>query len=129
MNLRIERMSPALAADYFDFFDNRAFSDGSPYGPCYCCAFQMTKAQIEDEFFAAGRALGGGREGMRKALRASAQRRVAEGIVQGYLAYDGDATVGWCNVNDRQNYVRVGEFSLDAVPQEETAPDCERGKV
>lgn len=128
MNLRIERMTPSLAADYFDFFDNRAFSDGSPYGPCYCCAFQMTKSEIEEEFFAAVKAQGSGHAGL-EALRTSAARRVAAGLIQGYLAYDGDVVVGWCNVNDRRSYVRVGEFSLDAVPQDDTAPECGAGEV
>ena len=35
MALTIKPLSPELAADYLDFFDRRAFSDGSPYYPCY----------------------------------------------------------------------------------------------
>lgn len=51
MNLMIKRMTPELAEDFFDFFDKRAFSDNSPYYPCDCNAFQMTKEQIEADFF------------------------------------------------------------------------------
>ncbi|MEE3417010.1 MAG: hypothetical protein VZR53_16795, partial [Prevotella sp.] len=29
--ITIKALSPDLEKDYFDFFDNRAFSDGSPY--------------------------------------------------------------------------------------------------
>ena len=34
----IKKLTPDLLEDYFDFFDNRAFSDGSPFYPCYCNA-------------------------------------------------------------------------------------------
>ena len=30
----IKRLTPDLMEDYFDFFDNGAFSDGSPFYPC-----------------------------------------------------------------------------------------------
>lgn len=37
----IKALKSELIEDYFDFFDNRAFSDGSPYYPCYCNAFNL----------------------------------------------------------------------------------------
>ena len=118
MNLSIKKMSPLLAADYFDFFDNRAFSDNSPFYPCYCNAFQMTKEQIESVFTE-----GGGNseqiEGVRIALRSSAMRMVEQNMIQGYLAYDGEVSIGWCNANDKRNYIRVGEFDLDDVSDHE----------
>lgn len=117
MNLTIKKMSPELAKDYFDFFDNRAFLDNSPFYPCYCNAFQMSKAQLED-VFKESEANGGGDENFRIALRNSAVRMVEQNIIQGYLAFDGDVSIGWCNANDRENYTRVGEFNLDDVPDE-----------
>lgn len=117
MNLTIKKMSAELAEDYFDFFDNRAFSDNSPFYPCYCNAFQMTKAQLE-EVFKEGKENGDDAEGFRIALRKSAVRMVEQNIIQGYLAYDGDISIGWCNANDRKNYTRVGEFNLDDVSEE-----------
>ena len=45
--ITIKALSPDLKKDYFDFFDNRAFSDGSPYYPCYCNAFNMSAGEIE----------------------------------------------------------------------------------
>lgn len=117
MNLNIKKMSSELADDYFDFFDNRAFSDNSPFYPCYCNAFQMTKVQLED-VFKESEASGGGDENFRIALRNSAMRMVERNVIQGYLAFDGDVSIGWCNANDRKNYTRVGEFNLDNVPDE-----------
>ena len=31
LNLTIKPLTPELADDYFDFFENRAFTDASPY--------------------------------------------------------------------------------------------------
>lgn len=117
MNLTIKKMSPELAKDYFDFFDNRAFSDNSPFYPCYCNAFQMTKAQLE-KVFKEGKENGDDAEEFRIALRKSAVQMVEQNIIQGYLAYDGDISIGWCNANNRKNYTRVGEFNLDDVSDE-----------
>jgi GNAT superfamily N-acetyltransferase len=38
------------------------------------------------------------------ASRKEAERQIAEGILQGYLAYVGGQSIGWCNANDRANY-------------------------
>ena len=46
MDLEIRALAPELAPDYFDFFENRAFTDGSPYR-CYCQMFQASKAEAE----------------------------------------------------------------------------------
>ena len=126
----IKRLTPELSADYFDFFDHRAFSDGSPFYPCYCNAFNMSKSRIQVELFQQAEAHGGGSEGWKRALRESAERMVASGEVQGYLAYDGGAPIGWCNANDRLSYARVGEFDLSDVPQDEACEDCRcRGEI
>ena len=116
MHFAIKRLTPALAEDFFAFFDLRAFSDGSNFYPCYCNAFQLTEEQIQTDFFARAEALGGGVESLRLAMRESAEKMLAEGVLQGYLAYDGDLSVGWCNANDRTRYVRVGDFDLDKLP-------------
>lgn len=42
MDFAIQPLTVVNAADFFDFFDNRAFSDGSPYAPCYCNCFHLT---------------------------------------------------------------------------------------
>lgn len=116
MDLIVKRLTPALAEDYFFFFDHVAFSDHSSFYPCYCNAFQLTAEQIQTEFLAKAEALGGGTEGLRLAMRQNAEKLVAGGELQGYLAYLDGAPVGWCNANDRNNYVRVGDFDLDALP-------------
>ena len=124
--IHIKRLTPDLLEDYLEFFDHRAFSDGSPFYPCYCNAFNMSRERIQNEFFRQSEIYGGGSEGWKLALRASAVRMVENGEVQGYLAYDGETAVGWCNANDRLNYCRVGEFDLSDVPQDEPCGDFRR---
>ena len=126
MMITIKRLTPDLLEDYLDFFDHRAFSDGSPFYPCYCSAFNMSRERIQEEFFRQAEVNGGGNEGWKKALRDSAVHMVAGGEIQGYLAYDSGMAVGWCNANDRLNYCRVGEFDLASVPPDEPCDDCER---
>ena len=124
MEIVIKALKPDMAEAYLDFFDCRAFSDGSPYYPCYCNAFNMSAAEI-DAMREEAKGYGGGTEGWKRALRESASRLVKEGRIRGYLAFDGETAVGWCNANDRLNYCRVGEFDLDHVP-EDRPPDCRR---
>ena len=122
--ITIKSLTPELIEDYFDFFDNRAFSDGSPYYPCYCNAFNLSLEELKRSVFDKATEYGEGKEGLRLALRASAWKMVQSGIIQGYLAYDQETAVGWCNSNDRLNYFRVGEFDIDDSPQDCVPSDC-----
>ena len=96
--ITIKILMPDLLEDYLDFFDYRAFSDGSPFYPCYCSAFNMSRERIQDEFFRQAEINGGGSDGWKKALRDSAIRMVMDGEIQGYLAYDGKMAVGWMEI-------------------------------
>ena len=111
MKLTIKPLTETTAADFFDFFDNRAFSDGSPYAPCYCNCFQLTPDHVRIHIGERASAFGGGFEGLRLALRESAENLIKDKILRGYLAYENDLSIGWCNANDRQNYIRVGSFN------------------
>lgn len=127
MEIKIKPLTPDLAEAYIDFFDHRAFSDGSPYYPCYCNAFNMSTIEIENMRIQAERCCGGV-EGWQKTLRESAAQMVKESRIHGYLAFDNGIVIGWCNANDRMNYYRVGEFDLDHVPEDHAPADCQREK-
>jgi len=103
MNLEIKKLTPKLSTDFFDFFDNRAFSDNSPEGPCYCTRFQMTKKQEKAEFEQV-EAFGGGSVGFMRVLRKMAEEQIESAALQGYLAFVDGVSIGWCNCNDKANF-------------------------
>ncbi len=98
MNIEIKPLSPDLIPSYLDFFDNRVFSDNSPCGPCYCTAPSMDaaiEAQMISEFG----------DDVKGTLRRYAVNLLVEGRIHGYLAFENDIPVGWCNAGDRDVYL------------------------
>jgi len=97
MNITIKPLTPELSADYFDFFENRAFTDDSPYR-CYCQMYQMTKEQAKAAFDdAEGRDPG-------RVSREVAEWQIDSGMLCGYLAFVDGVAIGWCNANDKANF-------------------------
>lgn len=94
----IRSLTSELNADYLDFFDNRAFTDENPNGPCYCTSPNQEEEQIEkmvSEFKSFG---------VKETLRRYAVEMLGKNQIHGYLAYDGDQAVGWCNAADIESY-------------------------
>jgi GrpB-like predicted nucleotidyltransferase (UPF0157 family)/GNAT superfamily N-acetyltransferase len=94
MNYEIKRLTPELAADYFDFFDNRAFTDRVG-AFCYCTWFHYDCSI--DEYYKHGK----------DAMRNCAASFIADGKLKGYLAYVDGISIGWCNADDKSNYRRL----------------------
>jgi len=109
--ITIKTLTPELIASYLDFFDNQAFGEGDSNGPCYCTCPMQTSEEIDQmvsEF-------GGDPKGT---IRRHAVSMLSKGNIHGYLAYDGDSAVGWCNCGDLNGYVKnryqyVPEFARD----------------
>jgi GNAT superfamily N-acetyltransferase len=98
MNLTIKPLTPELTSVYLDYFDNRAFADADPNGPCHCTSPMQTSQEIDQmvsEF--AGDVKG--------TIRRYAVKMLSEGKIKGYLAFDGNIPVGWCNATDIDDYV------------------------
>lgn len=117
MDLVIKPLTPKLSADYFDFFENRAFTDDSPYR-CYCQMYQMTKDQVKTEFDNADG------PDMGRISRQLAQRQIQSGILRGYLAFADGVSIGWCNANERACYP-----SEPCIGRSFYAPDEKREKA
>ena len=97
MNLEIKPLTPKLSADFFDFFENRAFTDNSPYR-CYCQVYQLTKEQANAAFDKVdGSDIG-------RVSRKVAEQQIDSGILRGYLAFADGVAIGWCNANDKANF-------------------------
>lgn len=131
---RIRPLDQETEKDFFDFFDHRAFTDDSPYAPCYCNCFQLTAEEVREGIGKRADTLknetGDWKEGLRLALRESAEGLIRAGRMHGYLAYEGDIAIGWCNAGDRQTYIRVGAFHPGESKEDDViiAPG-EAGKV
>ena len=112
MKLEIKPLTAALAEDFFDFFDNRAFTDDSPMQPCFCCRPQMTVEQERTELFGLIEANPGVMPrdipGFKATLRKIAEQQIVNGDLQGYMAFDSGVAIGWCNANDKENYTTLG---------------------
>lgn len=94
----IKPLTAELKSDYLDFFDNRAFSDGNPNGPCYCTSPNQDEEAIKQmvsEFKA---------NGVKPTIRKYAVKMLDENKIHGYLAFDGDISIGWCNAADIESY-------------------------
>ena len=79
----IKRLSSQLIPDYLDFFDNRAFTDDNPNGPCYCTSPNQSEEEIRQmvsEFRISG---------VKETVRKYAVEMLDQNRIRGYLAYDG----------------------------------------
>ena len=97
-SITIKRLSPELIADYLDFFDHRAFTDDNPNGPCYCTSPNQNEEEIQQmvgEFRTSG---------VKETVRRYAVEMLNQNRIHGYLAYDGETSVGWCNAADMESY-------------------------
>ena len=97
--IMIKKLTPELNADYLDFFDHRAFTDDNPNGPCYCTSPNQNEEQIKNmvtEFKSYG---------VKETLRKYAAEMLGQNMIHGYLAYDEDQAIGWCNAADIESYV------------------------
>lgn len=105
MEIIIKPLTEELAADYFDFLDNRAFTDNSPWGGCYCTGWQMTKEQEKTELLdKMEEGFSYGDENFVRVLRKIVIRQITSKALQGYLAYVDGISIGWCNANSKANF-------------------------
>lgn len=98
MNITIKPLTSDLNEDYLDFFDNRAFTDDNPNGPCYCTSPNQDEETIKSmvkQFK---------KHGVKQTLRKYAVEMLNNNKIQGYLAFDGDLSIGWCNAADIESY-------------------------
>ena len=94
----IKPLTTELTADYLDFFDHRAFTDNNPNGPCYCTSPNQDEESIQQmvsEFKTYG---------VKDTIRKYAVEMLNNNKIHGYLAYDGNLSIGWCNAADMESY-------------------------
>lgn len=95
MGYNIRPLSPDLAETFSNYLTNLDFSNTPHWASCFCRYYQTTCSFEEWR----GRSL--------ETNRNEALQEIKNGNMRGYLAFDGEACVGWCNANDIANFPRI----------------------
>lgn len=92
MNIRIKRLNSTTTNDYLSFFENIAVIDKAECGKCYCMFFHTDEKAKEWV------------NRTNNDNRNDAIDNIKRGTLSGFLAYDGNNPIAWCNVNERNSY-------------------------
>jgi ribosomal protein S18 acetylase RimI-like enzyme len=115
VSYRIERLTPALGADYLRFFDHEkgpAFADNPEWAKCYCHYYEVPVAVSWPSF-----------DG--PANRDAMAARIASGEMDGFLAYAGGDVVGWVNAQPYHKLVHAcARLKIAAPPLPVPAHDA-----
>jgi GNAT superfamily N-acetyltransferase len=87
--LQIRPLNADTLPAWLQFFDHEAFVDNPRWGACYCQYMLVDHGQVKWS------------ERTAEQNRAAGCARVAQGRMQGLLAWRGDRVVGWCHVAPR----------------------------
>ncbi len=87
----IRALSPKLLNDYLKFFDNTAFADNPEWASCYCFFPQAPHETCT------------WKDRTAEENRIAVIKNINEGKINGFLAYDNNETIGWCNAGPRIN--------------------------
>lgn len=90
--ITVRPLSPELAEDYLSFFDLDAFTDNPGWASCYCLFHHVVG--VDPPWG----------ERRWQDIRARVADRIGQGRHSGFLAYEGDRVVGWCNINARAEF-------------------------
>lgn len=99
MKFVIKKLSPELSEDYLHFFDSTPHDDEVAEHKCYCVCQSSTNAENADDTTAEKR-------------RYLASEYINKNYIQGYLAYDNEQIVGWCNSNAKYNCLKSRSGSM-----------------
>lgn len=100
MEFNIRKLDKNFADEYIDFFDNRAFSDGSAEKGCYCVWHHWTdKHEYE-------RSLMPDNE-KQYCKRNYTKKLIQNGILNGFVALYNNQITGFCNSDIKDNYFRL----------------------
>ena len=99
MELTIQRLTPALGQTFCDYLSSLNFAQTPHWASCFCRFYHLTCPQ--QEWMAC----------TLEENRAEALEQIEAGSMRGYLAFDGETCVGWCNASDVEQLVRLHEYT------------------
>ena len=92
MNIEIKPLTKDLKDDYLFLFDNMIHKENPEWSKCYCNDYHFL-GDVESCTHAMSRDL--------------IINRINEHELKGYLVFENDKPIGWCNANNRSNYQRL----------------------
>jgi len=92
MNFEIKRLEPSVLDDFLLYFDEIGFTDNPEWGGCYC-HFYHFEGERKDW---------GKRTG--EANRDASINLINSRKMSGFLVYEQEKPIGWCNANIKENY-------------------------
>jgi GNAT superfamily N-acetyltransferase len=95
MNYTIKPLNAELSKTYIEFLGNLDFSHSPHWATCFCRYYHTNCSAEEWQ----------NRKGQENRLEAVEE--IKAGNMKGYLAFDGDKCIGWCNANDSHQYQRL----------------------
>lgn len=105
MNYKIKELTPELAVYFTDYIENLDFGHSPHWATCYCryyhtnCSMDAWQQRTGTE------------------NRLEALEEIKSGNMKGYLAFDDDKCIGWCNANNVNKYLRF-ENDLDTIKKD-----------
>ncbi len=88
MSIEVKRLTTVLIDQYLKFFDDIAFCDNPEWSQCYCCYNYITDDSVVD-------------------TRELCQELIRKEKLKGFLAFENDIPVGWCNCDVITNYPKI----------------------
>ncbi|MBM7454004.1 GNAT superfamily N-acetyltransferase [Acholeplasma morum] len=112
MDIQIRKLTPDLAEDYVRFFDTTPHDKHIDEHKCYCVCWCNDDYEGKDYSTVEKR-------------RKYALQYINGDNIQGYLAYNSDKVIGWCNANTKLDCVKCASWRMfmDHVPLEKPDTD------
>jgi GNAT superfamily N-acetyltransferase len=92
MNITIKQLSENLLNDYLYFFDNIAFVDNREWDGCYCMFYHHDN-DVKDWLSRS-----------KEDNRTMAINMIKDHKLNGFLAYNNETPIAWCNANDKKSF-------------------------
>lgn len=102
MNIKFKKLTAEMAEEFLYYFENDAFPENDSRTSCYCLESHLSN---ESEYTTV------------EERREKARELILNGVMTGYLLYDDNHMIGWCNTGDKMNYLPIcenSEFQTDA---------------
>lgn len=89
--IHIKKLTSDMSDDFLNYFDHDAFSDHEEWSYCYYLESHLGKEE-NDQYTDI------------ETRRNKARALIENGIMNGYLIYEGKKVIGWCNAGDKSDY-------------------------